>query len=109
MEKSKIIISKEVVDDLNQLVKTLFYEDYFTFESSAQMYVSHIYDFLEFDLISFPHKSTPKNLKKLGSYYAFYKPNSSTTWFVFFEKYESEIFIKYLTNNHNGEINHLNV
>lgn len=48
------------------MTELLFYKEYFVFEDAAQFYVQKIYDFFEYDLINFPHKSTPKKLKKFG-------------------------------------------
>ncbi len=105
----KVVISTEVIKDLSELVTVLFNKNYFAFEESALFYVDQIYNFIELDLVNYPHKLTPKNLIKFGSFYAFYKANSNTTWFVFFEKHENIIFIKHITNNHIQDINSLNI
>lgn len=107
MEKVKIEIFPEVISYLNELIAQLFYKEYFGFEDSAQLYVQKIYDFIENDLINFPHKKTPKKLKNFGSYYAFYKPNNRTTWYIFFEKSGNRYLITHLTNNHVKELNDL--
>lgn len=107
MEKVKIEILPEVIDFLNELTELLFYKEYFGFEDSAQFYVQKIYDFFEYDLLNFPHKSTPKKLKKFGSNYAFYRPNDRTTWYIFFEKSNNRYLITHLTNNHIKELNDL--
>jgi hypothetical protein len=86
LEKVKIEILHDVIDFLNKLVEILFYKEYFGFEDSAQFYVQNIYDFIENDLINFPHKSTPIKLKKFGSNYVFFRLNNRTTWYIFFEK-----------------------
>jgi hypothetical protein len=107
LEKVKIEILPEVIVFLNELVGILFYKEYFGFEDSAQLYVQKIYDFIENDFINFPHKKTPRKLKKIGSYYAFYKPNNRTTWYVFFEKSKNRYLITHITNNHVKELNDL--
>ncbi len=107
MEKVKIEIYPEVISFLNELIAQLFYKEYFGFEDSAQLYVQKIYDFIENDLINFPHKKIPKKLKNFGSYYAFYKPNNRTTWYIFFEKSGNRYLITHLTNNHVKELNDL--
>lgn len=107
MEKVKIEILPEVTEFLNKLVELLFYKEYFGFEDTAQFYVQKIYDFIENDLINFPHKTTPKKLKKFGSNYAFYRPNNRTTWYIFFEKSNNRYLITHLTNNHVKELNDL--
>jgi hypothetical protein len=107
LEKVKIEIYPEVISFLNELIAQLFYKEYFGFEDSAQLYVQKIYDFIENDLINFPHKKIPKKLKNFGSYYAFYKPNNRTTWYIFFEKSGNRYLITHLTNNHVKELNDL--
>ena len=109
LEKIKVDISPSVVEYLNELITLLFYDEYFSFEQNAQLYVEKIYDFIEYSLLSFPHKITPNALKKFGSLYIFYKANNRTTWYIyFFEKHGNRYLITYITNNHIGDINLLN-
>jgi hypothetical protein len=107
LEKVKIEILPEVIIFLNELIELLFNKEYFGFEDSAQFYVQKIYDFIENDLINFPHKSTPIKLKKFGSNYVFFRPNNRTTWYIFFEKSNNRYLITHLTNNHIKELNDL--
>jgi hypothetical protein len=107
LEKVKIEISTEVIYFLNNLVLLLFKKEYFGFEEYAQLYVQKIYDFIEFEMITFPYKTTPQTLKKRGSNYAFYKANNRTTWYIFFEKQENRMLITHKTNNHIQELNEL--
>lgn len=88
-------------------MRYFFLKDYFDFEDSAQLYVQHIYDFIELELHNFPHKKTPTSLKKFGSNYVFYKPNHRTTWYIFFEKSNNRYLITHITNNHVKELNDL--
>lgn len=87
------------------LILILFERDYFSSEESAQKYVSKIYDFIEIDLINFPHKITPVELAHLGSKYAFYKANNQTTWYVFFENKDNLYLVTYIIKNHIKEAN----
>ncbi len=107
MEKVTIEILPEVIDYLNKLTQVLFDKEYFGFEETAQQYVQNIYDFMEYEIVNFPHKATPKPLKKFGSNYAFYKANNRTTWYIFFEKNANRYLITYLTNNHYKDLNDL--
>jgi plasmid stabilization system protein ParE len=107
LEKVAIEILPEVIDFLNDVVKILFKKEYFGFQDAAQRYVQKIYDFIEFELVNFPHKSTPSSLKIFGSNYVFYKPNNRTTWYIFFEKKQNRILITHITNNHIKELNEL--
>lgn len=78
-----MILQQNVRECLENLIQILFENDYFGFEESAQIYVSKIYDFIEFDIINFPYKIFPEKLKHLGTKYAFYKANENTTWYIF--------------------------
>lgn len=83
MEKVTIQISHDVVDYLNKLVGVLFEKEYFNFQEYAHRYVNQIYDFIEYDLVNFPQKETPPDLRHLGNFYAFFNANKQTTWYVF--------------------------
>lgn len=102
-----MILQQNVREYLENLIRILFENDYFGFEESAQIYVSKIYDFIEFDIINFPYKISPEKLKHLGTKYAFYKANENTTWYIFFEINDNRILITYITNNHAPELKYL--
>lgn len=102
-----IILQQEVIDFLENLVEILFEKGYFRFEESAQIYVSKIYDFIEFELTKFPHKQTPNKLLRFGSKYAFYKANDRTTWYIFFESKGNRYVVTHITNNHTEDIGFL--
>lgn len=98
-----VILQQNVTDFLENLVEVLFENHYFGFEESSQAYVSKIYDFIEFNLIDFPHKQTPEKLKRYGSKYIFYKINNQTTWYIFFENKDNRYLVTHITNNHMKE------
>lgn len=100
MEEINIILHKNVNEFLDELIFILFENDYFGFEESAQEYVQKIYDFIEFNLSTFPYKNTPAELHSLGSKYASYKANQNTTWYIFFENFENKFIVTYIANNH---------
>lgn len=106
MEKI-VVLQENVIAFLENLILILFEKEYFSFEEPAQIYVSKIYDFIEVDLINFPHKKTPKEFIHFGSNYAFYKANNQTTWYIFFEKKGSRYLVTYITNNHMEEASFL--
>lgn len=81
--------------------------NYFGFIESAEIYVVKIYDYIEKDLVTTPHKSSPDPLKNHGSFYIFYKPNQRTTWYVFFEKSNQKIVVTSILNNHSEEARYL--
>ena len=102
-----MILQQNVREYLDNLIQILFENDYFSFEESAQIYVSKIYDFIEFDIINFPYKISPENLKHLGTKYAFYKANENTTCYIFIEINDNRILVTYITNNHAPELKYL--
>jgi hypothetical protein len=103
----KVIFKNKVLDCLDELVFTLFKEEYFSYSENAQLYVDKIVDFIVLDIYSFPHKYTPQKLYYLGSNYIFYKSNNRTTWYVFFEKKNTVFLITGIINNHCEEAKEL--
>lgn len=98
--KIKIIFAPHVIDFLDDLVRVLYKKEYFGFIETAEEYVLKIYDAVPKNIKVSPHKSTPKNLKHLGSNYIFYKSNNRTNWYVFFEKSNQNYLITEIINNH---------
>ena len=107
MESAIIDFRKNVTEYLNDLISVLFKDDYFGFEDSAFNYVNKIYDFIEYNLPIFPSKKTPVNLLYLGSKYIFYKANSNTTWYIFFEQSDKRFLVTFITNSHSEIVKHL--
>ena len=52
----RVIFKDNVLDYLDELVYTLFKEEYFSYSENAQRYVDKIVDFIIVELNSFPHK-----------------------------------------------------
>ena len=100
MEEITVIVQKNVTDYLGELILVLYQNEYFGFESDAQIYVQKIYDFIEQNISVFPHRRTPEKLSDLGSKYIFYKANPNTTWYIFFENNDSRFLVTFITNNH---------
>jgi hypothetical protein len=103
----KVIFKNKILYYLDELVYILFKEEYFTYSENAQLYVDKIVDFIILEINNFPHKITPKNLKYLGSNYIFYKSNNRTTWYIFFEKSNSNYLITVIINNYCEEAKEL--
>jgi hypothetical protein len=103
----KIIFEKAVLEYFDNLVYSLFKQEYFGFHESAQNYIDKIVDFIISRTSTFPHKKTPKSLQYLGSNYIFYKPNVRTTWYIFFEKRNQNYIITGITNNYTEEAKEL--
>ncbi|MBW1657048.1 hypothetical protein [Flavobacterium quisquiliarum] len=102
-----VIYTPEVIQFLDDLVITLYKEEYFGFIESAEEYVSNIYDAVSERIKKFPQKKTPYSLQYLGADYIFYKSNSRTTWYIFFEKRNQNYLITGILNNHNEEAKEL--
>ncbi len=107
MEKV-ILVSPSVVAYLNQLVWTLYINDYFGFEEDAHQYVEKLRNFIYNDLPNIPHSNTPDELKHYGSFYVKYKSTKRTMWYVFFSKLESRYIVEFITNNHAPQSAYLN-
>ena len=100
MEKIKIVYLPKVENYLFDLVLVLFNKDYFSYIENAEEYKDKIIDFIEENIASFPSKKTPLELQNIGTNYIFYKSNSRTTWYVFFENKNSNYLITHIINNH---------
>jgi hypothetical protein len=98
--KIKIIFTPHVIDFLDDLIRVLYKKEYFGFIESSEEYVLKIYDAVPENIKSNAHKITPKSLKYLGSNYIFYKANTRTTWYIFFEKKDSVFLVTGIINNH---------
>jgi len=103
----KVIFKGQVLDYFDELVYTLFREEYFSYPKNAQLYVDKIVDFVILEINSFPHKVTPQKLQYLGSNYIFYNANARTTWYIFFEKQGAVFLITGIINNHCEEAKEL--
>jgi hypothetical protein len=103
----KIIFEKVVLEYFDDLVFSLFEDEYFGFLESAQNYVNKIVDFVISSVSSFPHKKTPIAIQYLGSNYIFYKTNARTTWYIFFEKRNQNYLITGIVNNYSIEAKEL--
>lgn len=95
-----VIFKKEVLLYLEELVLTLFLQDYFGYEAYAQDYVDKIVWSIEKEIHFLPHKSSPKTLLYLGEFYIFYKVNRRTTWYILFERKANNYLINHILNNH---------
>jgi hypothetical protein len=103
----KVIFDGQVLNYFDELVFTFFKKEYFSFPENAKEYVDKIVGFVTAEIFTFPHKKTPKSLQYLGSNYIFFKSNSRTTWYIFFEKRENNFLITGVINNHCNEAKEL--
>lgn len=103
----KIIFKKEVLEYFDELFFILFEQQYFNFEENAHKYIDKIVQFIHKDIAAFPHQSAPKQLKHLGSKYIFYKANSRTVWYIFFESKDEKYLITGIINSYCEEVKYL--
>lgn len=96
----KVIFTNNTLYYFDQLVYTLFENDYFSYRENAHDYVDKIVSFVIESIDSFPQKTAPEKLVHLGDFYIFYKANHRTTWYIFFEKQEQKYLITSIINNH---------
>lgn len=96
----KIVFNESILAYLQDVVFVLFKEDYFSYAENSRNYVDKIIEFVISEIEFFPLKSAPIPLKYLGSNYIFYKSNSRTTWYIFFEKANNNYLITRILNNH---------
>ena len=99
--------SNQVVNYFDDLILILFHKDYFSYSENAKLYIDKIVAFIYDSVGKFPHKTTPKELKYLGSNYIFYKANSRTVWYVFFENKDKKYLITGILNSHSEEAKYL--
>lgn len=92
-----------VLNEFDYLVYRLFKKEYFGFVESSENYINKIIDFIYDNIESFPNKKTPLKLQHFGKNYIFYKINPRTTWYIFFEKENTNFLITHILNNHSQE------
>lgn len=93
----EVNIDPHLEDKLFKLVFILHTREYFGFMDSAFDYVSKIFEFIK-TIPSLKYKITYN--KKFGAFYATYKANSNTTWYIIFDKIDNQYYINEITNNH---------
>ncbi|MBL7790105.1 MAG: hypothetical protein JNL75_09795 [Chitinophagales bacterium] len=96
----KLTYTSQVELYLSNLIDSLFLNEYFGFKSSAYEYVDDLLLKIEEGIRLRTEKNSPKKLKELGSSYLSFNTNPRTTWYVFFNKLNSEIHDTYIFNNH---------
>jgi hypothetical protein len=96
-DMEKVIMLPELAHTLNELIHTLYEEEYFGFIISAQEYIDNIINFIY--TIPTQRQRTTKN-KIYGEFYCTYKHNNKTSWYIFFDKEEDIFLATFITNNH---------
>jgi len=107
-----VLFVPKVQEYLYELENILYEKEYYGFEESAIRYVDELIYDITTNLSNKLHKPTPKHYNQYGEelYYATFKRNRQTNWYVFFSKYveneETIYLVCYIGNNHT-ESHHL--
>lgn len=100
----KILFLPEVEEYLVELIEILYQKEYFGFKESAVQYVTELVTDIMDSLHNKHKKAAPEYFSKYGSemYYAVFKRNQNTQWYVFFTIHEDEsaYLVRYLGTNH---------
>jgi hypothetical protein len=102
----RVIILSEVIDCFLELASILYKKGYFGFEEDAIRYVRELFEEIRDELPRTHRKSAPEYFEKRGKgmFYAVFKRNKNTSWYVFFNIYhtkeETLYFVRYVNNNH---------
>ena len=82
---------------MKTLLKALIENNYFSYHSTAQKYVSDLIDFM----YMIPRiRQYPCPNKNFGHWYCRYKPNKHTTWYITFDTDGEVYLVKNIINNH---------
>ncbi|MBR4838177.1 MAG: hypothetical protein IK004_07055 [Bacteroidales bacterium] len=106
--KHQIIATRDVRKYLYDLIQILYEKDYFGFKENAKEYVKDLFADIEQNLPNKIRKPAPEHFDIYGynMYYASFKKNKQTTWYVFFTihyDYDADtqsFLIRYVSNNH---------
>jgi hypothetical protein len=91
----QIIIEPQVKEKLNALVRTLLQEGYYATEAAAYAYAQAIIDFI----FTLPRRTARKTKdKRHGEFYATYKANRHTTWYVTFDVQDDIYLVRNVLN-----------
>ena len=96
----------EVVDYFLELADIFYSRGYFGFEENAIRYARELFEDIRDNLPDKVKKVAPKYFDKHGKgmFYAVFKRNRNTSWYVFFNVYqantETVLFVRYINNNH---------
>jgi hypothetical protein len=102
----RVTILPEVLEYLENLSEILYEKHYLSFKETATKYVLELYDDITATLPTRACKPAPPCFDKFGKdmYYATFRRNRQTVWYVFFTKYDAEgeivCLVRYIANNH---------
>jgi len=102
----KVLFLPEVRQYFQELEDILFEKEYFGFEDHAIQYVRELIYEIENTLPVRTCKKAPPYFNRYGKnlYYASFRKNKATQWYVFFTRYrerdEMIYLVRYISNNH---------
>lgn len=101
--KIKIIFSKEISIQLDEIARILYKKNYFGFLEDAFFYVEKIYYFINENLDKPISKNSPEKFKKYGNKFIKYRANNHTIWYIFFDEKDGNFIVNYILNNHSND------
>ena len=102
----RIIFLPEALDYFNELSTILYEKNYFGFEETALKYVDDLMDDIKITLPKRPKRPAPSYFDRYGKkmFYAIFRKNKATQWYVFFNIYKTKkeliYLVRYISNNH---------
>lgn len=102
----RVIILPEVIDYFLELASLFYNKGYFGFEYNAVQYARELFEEIRDNLPTKHKKVAPEYFDKYGEglFYAVFRRNKNTSWYVFFNIYQTggEVvyFVRYVSNNH---------
>lgn len=100
--KREVKFDRKVLTFLEELNKILIENEYLSFVETSDKYIDDIVNFILSDIHTFPHRKAPDFFARYGKdlFCIFYNRNKHTTWYIFFEKSETQFLIRHISNNH---------
>ncbi|PNE25183.1 hypothetical protein BHU16_03095 [Tannerella sp. oral taxon 808] len=101
-----VLFLPEVQQYFQELETLLFEMEYFSFEEFAVRYVQELILDIRDTLPLRPSKKAPPYFNRYGKdlYYAVFRKNKTTQWYVFYNHYwndgEVHLLVCYISNNH---------
>jgi hypothetical protein len=102
----KVIFTPDTLLYLEELAQKLYLSHYFGCIESAHQYLDELVDEIENGLPYLNSKEAPRYFDRYGQdmFYATFRKNKNTYWYVFFKKYrlDGEIIfqVRFIGNNH---------
>ncbi len=102
----KIAFLPDVLLYLEELSHILYLNHYFGLEESARKYVDDLIDDIKAHLPYLRNEDAPPYFDRYGEgmYYATFRKNKRTHWYVFFDEYDENgeivLLVRFIGNNH---------